>query len=65
VCPASRLPARSPVMSWQVFEMLDSLPDVDLEAGIYLRREQIVGQLRLEAVSFSYQMRPREPVLTV
>jgi hypothetical protein len=52
-------------MSWQVFEMLDSLPDVDLEAGIYLRREQIVGQLRLEAVSFSYQMRPREPVLTV
>ena len=60
-----RLPARSPVMSWQVFEMLDSLPDVDLEAGIYLRREQIVGQLRLEAVSFSYQMRPREPVLTV
>ena len=46
-----------------VFEMLDSLPDVDLESGIRLRREEMQGTFVLEDVVFAYQMRPNERVL--
>lgn len=51
------------VLSQRVFEMLDALPDVDLDAGIMLKREQIKGTFVLENVDFSYQMRPNEKVL--
>ena len=40
----------------RVFEMLDSLPDVDLEAGIKLKRGEMQGQFTLEDVSFAYQV---------
>lgn len=47
----------------RVFEMLDALPDVDLDAGIQLKRDEIKGTFVLENVDFFYQMRPSEKVL--
>eukprot|EP01052_Picozoa_sp_SAG31_P012904 SAG31_NODE_764_length_12262_cov_26.578887_10_plen_304_part_00 len=44
--------------------MLDSLPDVDLDAGYKLRREEIKGTFILSNLHFAYQMRPREKVLS-
>ena len=44
----------------RVFEMLDALPDVDLNAGIKLRREDVHGTFELSNVQFAYQMRPKE-----
>ena len=47
----------------RVFEMLDSMPTVDLDAGIVLKKEEIRGTFVLENVQFVYQMRPNEKVL--
>ena len=47
----------------RVFEMLDSLPDVALDAGHKLRRDEIKGTFLLTDMHFAYQMRPREKVL--
>ena len=47
----------------RVFEMLDALPDVDLNAGIKLRREDVRGEFELTNVEFAYQMRPKEKVI--
>ena len=47
----------------RVFEMLDSMPTVDLDAGIVLKKEDIRGTFVLENVQFVYQMRPNEKVL--
>ena len=47
----------------RVFEMLDALPDVDLNAGIKLRREDVRGTFELSNVVFAYQMRPKEKVI--
>lgn len=47
----------------RVFEMLDALPDVDLNAGIKLRREDVQGTFELSNIEFAYQMRPKEKVI--
>lgn len=47
----------------RVFEMLDALPDVDLDAGIKLTPADVQGTIQLENVVFAYQMRPKEKVI--
>ena len=47
----------------RVFEMLDAMPDVDLDAGIQLDKRDIRGTFVLENVTFVYQMRPQDKVL--
>ena len=47
----------------RVFEMMDSLPDVDLDAGQMISRDDIRGDIALRKVDFAYQMRSRSPVL--
>jgi ABC-type multidrug transport system fused ATPase/permease subunit len=47
----------------RVFEMLDALPDVDLDAGKLLDRRDVRGEFELRDVVFAYQMRPKERVL--
>lgn len=47
----------------RVFEMLDALPDVDLDAGKVLDRRDVRGEFELRDVVFAYQMRPKERVL--
>jgi len=43
--------------------MMDSLPDVDLDAGQMIARDDIRGDIALRKVDFAYQMRSRSPVL--
>ena len=47
----------------RVFEMLDALPDVDLNAGVKLNRAELRGTIDLDRVTFAYQKRPREKVI--
>ena len=47
----------------RVFEMLDALPDVDLNAGVRLNRAELRGTIDLDRVTFAYQMRPKEKVI--
>ena len=47
----------------RVFEMLDALPDVDLDVGIMLKKHEIKRTFHLGNVSFVYQMRPHNKVL--
>ena len=47
----------------RVFEMLDALPDVDLNAGVKLNRAELRGTIDLDHVTFAYQMRPKEKVI--
>jgi ABC-type multidrug transport system fused ATPase/permease subunit len=47
----------------RVFEMMDNLPDVDLDAGRFLERSDIRGDIALHRVDFAYQMRSRSKVL--
>ena len=47
----------------RVFEMLDALPDVDLNAGVKLNRAELRGTIDLDRVTFAYQMRPKEKVI--
>ena len=47
----------------RVFEMLDALPDVDLNAGVKLNRAELRGTIDLDRVTFAYQMRPKENVI--
>jgi len=45
----------------RVLTLMDSLPDINPEGGVEL--EEVKGELRLDNVSFAYQMRPDNPVL--
>ena len=48
----------------RVFEMIESLPDVDIDAGLTLTRDMIAGKIELREIEFSYQMRNAEKVLS-
>jgi ABC-type multidrug transport system fused ATPase/permease subunit len=47
----------------RVISLLDSLPDIDVHAGVTIPRADFRGELELRDVRFTYQMRPEEPVL--
>ena len=47
----------------RVFEMMDNLPDVDIDAGRLLERKDIRGDIALRRVDFAYQMRSHSKVL--
>jgi ABC-type multidrug transport system fused ATPase/permease subunit len=47
----------------RVISLLDSLPDIDVHAGIKIARANFRGALELRDVHFTYQMRPEEPIL--
>jgi ABC-type multidrug transport system fused ATPase/permease subunit len=47
----------------RVISLLDSLPDIDVHAGVTIARADFRGELELRDVHFTYQMRPEEPVL--
>lgn len=42
---------------------MDSLPDIDLNAGKRLQREELQGSIEFKSVEFAYQMRPNSLVL--
>jgi ABC-type bacteriocin/lantibiotic exporter with double-glycine peptidase domain len=46
----------------RVIQLLESLPDIDPKAGVHLSKEEIKGELSLDGVKFTYQMRPDNPV---
>lgn len=46
-----------------MFALMDSLPDIDIDAGRRVSADEIQGELVLDNVSFSYQMRPTTKVL--
>ncbi len=47
----------------RVFGLMDSLPDIDISKGKSISASQIHGDIKLENVSFCYQMRPHSKVL--
>eukprot|EP01038_Epipyxis_sp_PR26KG_P016156 gene16156-21962_t len=47
----------------RVFSLMDSLPDIDIDAGKRLTKDEIKGEIRLNSLTFSYQMRPNAKVL--
>ena len=47
----------------RVFALMDSLPDIDLDAGRPVSARSVQGSLKLARVHFSYQMRPDHRVL--
>jgi len=47
----------------RVFALIDSLPDIDLDAGEALDMSKVQGGIELSGVSFAYQMRPDKQVL--
>lgn len=47
----------------RVFSLLDSAPDIDLQAGIRINPKHIKGEIILNKVDFTYQMRPDTKVL--
>lgn len=47
----------------RVFSLMDSLPDIDIDAGIKLKDDQLIGHLEIHDVDFAYQMRPDAMVL--
>ena len=48
----------------RVFELMDSLPDIDPNAGMKLNRTTMQGNITIEDVSFAYQSRAETPVLS-
>lgn len=54
---------RSAGAASRIFALMDSLPDIDLDAGTSLVRDQIHGEIEFRNVGFSYQMRPEHKVL--
>ena len=49
--------------SQRVFGLMDALPDIDPDAGRPVNRAEMRGHLVLDAVDFTYQMRPDQPVI--
>mmetsp|Transcript_25777 Transcript_25777/g.38159 ORF Transcript_25777/g.38159 Transcript_25777/m.38159 type:complete len:725 (+) Transcript_25777:119-2293(+) len=47
----------------RVFALMDSLPDIDVDAGEHVQRDDIQGHIEFRDVCFSYQMRPHHKVL--
>lgn len=47
----------------RVFDLMDSLPDIDIDAGFPVLESKLVGEIELQSVSFAYQMRPTALVL--
>lgn len=45
----------------RVLSLVDALPDIDRNAGTHVSK--LDGEIRLEELYFSYQMRPQHPVL--
>lgn len=54
---------RSAGAASRIFALMDSLPDIDLDAGTPLPKDQIKGEIELRDVGFFYQMRPDHKVL--
>lgn len=46
----------------RVFSLMDSLPDIDIDTGIVIDDESFRGEITVEAVEFTYQMRPDNKV---
>lgn len=42
---------------------MDSLPDIDMDTGLRLSKENVKGEIELDSVDFAYQMRPTNKVL--
>ena len=47
----------------RVLTLMDNLPDIDPHAGTVLDPAGVRGEIRIEDLSFHYQMRPDNPVL--
>jgi ABC-type multidrug transport system fused ATPase/permease subunit len=47
----------------RVFSLLDSLPDIDIDKGKAVPYGSLLGDITIQNVSFSYQMRPNFKVL--
>ena len=41
----------------RVFELMDSLPDIDPNAGKHIKKGDVVGDVVIEDLSFAYQSR--------
>mmetsp|Transcript_43264 Transcript_43264/g.78747 ORF Transcript_43264/g.78747 Transcript_43264/m.78747 type:complete len:946 (+) Transcript_43264:67-2904(+) len=54
---------RSSSAAERVLSLVDCRPDVDPDAGLILKREEIKGLLELQAVEFRYRTRPENLVL--
>ncbi|CAM9638358.1 unnamed protein product, partial [Hapterophycus canaliculatus] len=46
----------------RVFSLMDSLPDIDINSGVLLDDRTFRGQIDIEGVEFTYQMRPDNKV---
>ena len=47
----------------RVLSLVDSLPNIDADAGIKLEKSDIVGKVELKNVTFRYKLRPENVVL--
>ena len=54
---------RAVAAAQRVLSLVDSLPNIDADAGIKLQRSDIVGRVELKNVSFRYKLRPENVVL--
>jgi ABC-type multidrug transport system fused ATPase/permease subunit len=55
---------RSAGAASRVFALIDALPDIDIDSGTPLERNQIRGEIEFREVDFFYQMRPDLKVLS-
>lgn len=46
----------------RVFSLMDSLPDIDIDHGIVLDERNFRGEMTIQGVEFTYQMRPDNQV---
>ena len=53
---------RSAAAAQRVLELMDNLPDIDMDAGKQLSREEIKGDLAMHGVRFAYQVREHSSV---
>ena len=42
----------------RVFSLMDSLPDIDINRGIVLDDNKFQGEMTIQGLEFTYQMRP-------
>jgi ABC-type bacteriocin/lantibiotic exporter with double-glycine peptidase domain len=53
---------RSAGAASRIFSLIDALPDIDVDSGTPLSRDEIHGEIEFRKVGFHYQMRPDHKV---